>query len=113
MLDSKDVCVSSQDLTTLLCILKYFSLPEKRLALQQWATQHAAAMSEEEAAKHLSALVTAASNADALKNVSFQAALVLELLAKAPQDLKPETVNALRGAVGVLLEKTLLEASCL
>ena len=115
MLKCDDIRVSGQDMATLLMIFKHFKdqkgNADKRISLQEWATRHSAEMSEMEATKRLRAFSTEASSADALKNVAFDSNYIIDLFAKMPKELKPETREALHAAINNLLLKTLREVT--
>ena len=113
MLRKKEVRINGQDLATLMAVLKHFKnergTNDRRIALQEWGTANVAVMNEKEACKLLERFATNASAAEAMKDVAFDATYMLDLLAKMPSTLEPETTTAFQNALGWLVEKALFE----
>ena len=113
VLRSKEIRINSEDISTLLNVFKYFQdrkgTADKRLTLQEWATEQSAQISEREACKRLTAFVSAAQTADSLKGLSFDSGRLIELLQKAPTKLEQDTEQALRDSIVTVLEKALVE----
>ncbi|CAE7525309.1 HIS7 [Symbiodinium necroappetens] len=113
VLRQNDVRINGQDLATLMAVLKHFrddkGTNDRRISLQEWGTANVAVMNEQEASKLLAKFATDASQAAAMKDVAFDANYMLELLAKLPSTVQPETEKAFQAALGWLVEKALFE----